>query len=567
MWMDWLKNFSSRFQNVQYEDSVQNKIEKLVWDQFPSIASYMKTQQKSCSFKSLACLVGSITPDDFEVGTHLEIHKRLNFKFVSKVLGFTEEDRNQYQIQATEIADTAFRRIDVTLREIASQDVRFNVTSVADILRIIDNTVDDHNNNKSKNMHFNLLPPYKALLIQHVVSFITLFFTNEEDAYTRRHSLRGQLEEYRETAWQLFKNVLEKKTEDHITAVFFKQALAKSVIDHVIDLIPLDIQETMMLKFSHQKYSIIRDVMEYIAEHGDFEECYRYISDPNTFVQEWLTKQMHTCIFDKMQGNRNQYAIFAQKHVRKICIEIEKAVEGASTAAGNKFSRNIKCHSPVKRWMASFSSQLNNAHVLPISEYNFSHVTEKSDIDVINFTQIVLEQLKETEETICRYFMNTNSNNIKWKISPVKQLMDQLWGCTSTCPFCSEPCKSTDKDHTELGVDHQCLQHRIEGFYGTKWKHSDKLVISFCNVDVQCDTLLFSYQNKGCEEEWIAYKEYKTKYPQWYIEPSPDTSKYWMWMLCRYQKEFEAKHKRKFESIPRSWKNLSMKEALRSLKH
>lgn len=578
MWSDWLKNFSSTLLDVHDEWSVQDKIEKLVWDRFPSIANYMKTQQRAYSYETLTCLVGSLTPEDFEIGTHLEIHKRLSFGTISNALGITEDNFSQYKIQATDIGDTIFRRIDVTLRDTASQDARFNVKSVADILRIIENAIDEHNTKKSQHWQFNLLPPYKALLIQHVVRYITNFFTNQEEEYTRRHSLRGQLEEYRETAWQLFKNVVDKKTEDHITAGFFKQALTKAVIDHVLDLIPIDIQDMMMFKFSHQKYSVIRDVMIYLADKNDFDECYRYILDPSTFVQEWLTKQMHTLVFDETTGKSNQYTLFAEKRIRKIfqgiekavkSITIEKAVKSIKPKTSLQYYRTLRAShaSPIKKWISSFIANLTKELMLPLDEFCFSHVTANSEIDVFSFTQIVLDQLEDMEETVCKHFTKTNVINIKWKKSPMSKLMDQLWGCTATCPFCREPCKSTDKDHTELGVDHQCLQHRIKGLSGTKWKGSDKLTLHFCNVDVQGNTISFLKNRDGDQEKWVKFNAYKSEYPKWYIEPSPDNSKYWIWLLCKYRKEFEEKHEGKFDHIPKSWKKIEKKEALNSLKH
>ncbi|VDI48948.1 Hypothetical predicted protein [Mytilus galloprovincialis] len=453
MWSDWMKNFSTTFQDVQDEWSVKDKIENLVWERFSSIAGYLKTQQTTCAYETLNCLVGSLCLEDFEIGKHLEIHKQLNLETITNAFGFTHEDFGQYKSNALDITNTTFRRIDVLLVDTSRQDARFNVKSVADILRIIENAVDDHNSFRSQDLRFNLLPPYKALLIQHVVGYITIFFNSQEQEYTRRHSLRGQLEEYRETVWQLFKNVVEKKTEDHITAGFFKQALTKSVIDHVSDMIPLDIQDTMLLKFTHQKYSVIRDILIYLAEKGEFDDCYRYISDPTTFVLEWLTNQMNTLVFDEIVGNSNQYVQFAKKHVQKLFIEIEKAVRSINVENAVKcapqtanesflfddptdiFNTATVC-SPVKKWIVSFTSYLTTMEILPISQYNFSHVTDKSEIDVYSFTQIVLEQLEDMEITVCRHFIKTTGNNIKWKKSPMTRIMDQLWGCTATCPFC-----------------------------------------------------------------------------------------------------------------------------------
>lgn len=42
----------------------------------------------------------------------------------------------------------------------------------------------------------------------------------KNDAYNNKHSPKAQMEEYRETAWQLFKNTVGSKA-DVIAVVFF----------------------------------------------------------------------------------------------------------------------------------------------------------------------------------------------------------------------------------------------------------------------------------------------------------------------------------------------------------
>lgn len=128
MWSDWLKNFSTTFQDVQDEWSVKDKIENLVWERFSSIAGYLKTQQTTCSYETLNCLVGSLCLEDFEIGKHLEIHKQLTLETITNALGFTHEDFGQYKSNALDIADTSFRRIDVSLVDTSRQDARFKVS-------------------------------------------------------------------------------------------------------------------------------------------------------------------------------------------------------------------------------------------------------------------------------------------------------------------------------------------------------------------------------------------------------------------------------------------------------
>jgi hypothetical protein len=61
-----------------------------------------------------------------------------------------------------------------------------------------------------------------------------VFFDNK---YDNKHSPRGQMEEYRRTAWTLFKNLVESKTDDMVAVGFFKEATMLKVKEHVSDLI------------------------------------------------------------------------------------------------------------------------------------------------------------------------------------------------------------------------------------------------------------------------------------------------------------------------------------------
>jgi CRISPR/Cas system type I-B associated protein Csh2 (Cas7 group RAMP superfamily) len=53
-----------------------------------------------------------------------------------------------------------------------------------------------------------------AMIMNHVVQYVTVIFTTLNNKYDSKHSPRGQMEEYRRTAWSLFKNLVESKTED-----------------------------------------------------------------------------------------------------------------------------------------------------------------------------------------------------------------------------------------------------------------------------------------------------------------------------------------------------------------
>ena len=67
-----------------------------------------------------------------------------------------------------------------------------------------------------------------------------------------------QGDKWKNIAWTLFKNLVESKTGDMVAVGFFKEATMLKVKEHVSDLIPLDVADTIMRLFSYEKYSAMK---------------------------------------------------------------------------------------------------------------------------------------------------------------------------------------------------------------------------------------------------------------------------------------------------------------------
>jgi hypothetical protein len=138
--------------------------------------------------------------------------------------------------------------------------------------------------------------------------------------------------------------------------------------------------------------------------------------------------------------------------------------------------------------------------------------------------------------------------------------MDKIWGCEEKCMFCNEPCKNTDKSHVSENIDHHCIQHRPNGISGF-FNVSDKSVcVDFCNSLIQ-STKRYSI---NCSD-YKDYKEYKAHYPDWYIQPTYDTSKYWMYVLCKYQQQLTDLYCSTLPHLPTTWNDITKEEAIDSL--
>ena len=126
--------------------------------------------------------------------------------------------------------------------------------------------------------------------------------------------------------------------------------------------------------------------------------------------------------------------------------------------------------------------------------------------------------------------------------------------------FCREPCKNTDKSHVSDDIDHQCIQHRPQGIGSFHYASDKSLSVEFCNSLVQSITMYAI----NCSD-YRYYKEYKTHHPDWYIQPTYDTSKYWMYVLCKYQHQLKDMYDTELPHLPTTWKDITKEEAIDSL--
>lgn len=132
------------------------------------------------------------------------------------------------------------------------------------------------------------------------------------------------MEEYKGTAWELFKNTVEDKTEDVIALGFFKDVIVKAIIDQASECLPIDAQESIQILFGNGKYSLIKGILIYLAEADDFEAYKSYIQDPLIFAHEWMNNFLDLKLFQEKQGNECLYTKLAKSRVSRMFVHISK---------------------------------------------------------------------------------------------------------------------------------------------------------------------------------------------------------------------------------------------------
>ncbi|XP_063411431.1 interferon-induced very large GTPase 1-like [Mytilus trossulus] len=548
-WSSWINQLGIK-DDIEFV-SIADQIEHLLFDKFPSDAAFLMQERSKAdlSHDHLTKLVGSIS---------LHQIKTDHFSRLATFWEFGKENSDKCRNQIVDIVNQTFRKIDSMLLELDSQDISFDISYVTEIMNIIVNDIDDHNDHTRNSYRFNFLPPFRAMIVNHVAVYVSFLFTKLNERYNKKHSPKGQMESYKGTAFALFINLVEQKTEDVIAAGFFKEAMIKAVVEHVTELLPIDVQENILVLFGNAKFSLMKDIMVYLANAEKYEEYVDYIHDPTTFAKSWITKLTNDVMFERKGNVETKYAYLAKSRVHKIFSHLLESIQEANE---NCFQLG---QSNVKHWIANFMNHVGESNYLPLSNDILIHVQSRKVSDINNFTEMVLDALKDTESIVLKNFQTTIASTVQWNENPIPQIMNRLWGCEAKCMFCYEPCKNTDSDHIRLGFPHQCIQHRPMGIRGFAWAGTDKFIVDFCNYSITTEKT-YKWHENDKKEEWKYYKDYKESHKDWDILPSSDVSKYWMWVVCKYQQEFAEMYGFKLPDIPAHWWSITKETAIESI--
>lgn len=553
MWNNWLDNLNMNF--VEHSFSVRDQIEKLLAEEYPSELVFMsRTRIDSDHDHEIkhAKLEGCIQSNMIK-NEHMSIRKTLD----SNTQG--EEPMDIYKEQAVHVTDGILRKIDMRLDELTKQDTRFDTVYVHEVLNIIASDFKSHNDHFSNDYKFNLHSTYRALLIDRVVIHITQTFTYLDQRYQSKHSPRGRLEEYKRTVWTLFVNLVEKKTEDMVIAGFIKEAFSEMVTEHVSLMIPMKAVDKVLVSFSQEKYSLMKAIMIDLANDGNFERYMSFIKEPASFARKWVSDFMYEEIFHIKTDGVHHYGVFARSQTQKIFEVLSRGISQTS-----QILKLEECLD-ISKWVETLTGILQESDILPLTKEHFVHVLDRHVSDPVNFKRVILDEMGKVEQLINKTFAEVKSTNVKWRTDVVSLIMDKLWGCEEKCMFCSEPCKNTDKAHGDFDVLHHCIQHRPQGINGFHRIIDRSLVVDFCNVLIQGDVGYFISDSDVITGIARKYKEYKTHYPNWDIQPTYDTSKYWMYVMCTYQHKLKDFYRLKLPHIPSSWNDITLEDALNSL--
>ncbi|VDI62420.1 Hypothetical predicted protein [Mytilus galloprovincialis] len=529
-------------QRIETLESQDVKIKVLIKDQIMALL-----QQE---FPSDAEFVGQLgLPNTETYGSYNQLVGTIDVFLISTKDPFIEPDSppEKCRNQTIEVANHIFQKIDTKFAELGLTDIQFDLTYVQEILEIVVSNISEHNLHLNNTYKFDLLPKFQALIMIHAINYATEFFSRRIKV-----PCEPQTDDYKTTAWCYFKNIARGETEDVIACGFFNAAVVKVIEEQVSELLPMEAQGSVQGILSHGKQTLIKRILIDLAEKEDFMQYKAFIKDPYTYAEKWILELTNRKMFEEHTEDVSLYAQLAKKQVSQILNELGniviKAIDDRNTG--------------MSSWVETFVTKNNECNTLALSKDIFVHVENRNVTNLQTFSHALTEEIVEMRRRLFSIYEHDTAVSVQWITNPVSEILDKLWGCLDLCVFCKEPCMITSKDHVMEGKLHECVQHRPLGIGGYKKSDSKKMVVDFCSHKVSGDQ---KYRHSN--GYWL-YKEYKEHFPDWEIPPSSDTSKYWIWVMCKFQNELAEMYSMKIpdiEDIPEHWTSYTKQIAIDSL--
>ncbi|XP_062396806.1 interferon-induced very large GTPase 1-like [Sardina pilchardus] len=354
---------------------------------------------------------------------------------------------------------------------------------------------------------------------------------------------------------------------------FTKTCVAPQVKDYVSKHLGQAIADEMKTGEGGEVYSSHSDfqfaLLKQLLERDSFKEYRDYAKSNETFVKDWIKKQ----IKEKMSES-GRMAKLQKNLLSKIIHKIINAITSSS--------KNGALHVFIEE----FCFHIGNDLAFPQDVLRTFLSLNKAKTDP--FAMFLSKYIKTLGESLSQgYDANVRIGIVRLLTdlpsSPHELLFSSLYACRHQCPFCGMPCEAAGKGHGT----HFSSMHRSGAFTGSRCDNSRKLEIDICTtlvvdpdktrvfiVRLFCgfwrklglffkDRSFVDKTHKTCP-----YKEYRTIYPDWEIkgDPKSETSNYWKYVLKKFNKEFTEAYDAQPADIPEEWERLTADDALMGLK-
>ncbi|XP_073491951.1 interferon-induced very large GTPase 1-like isoform X4 [Aquarana catesbeiana] len=399
---------------------------------------------------------------------------------------------------------------------------------------------------ESKNLH--LSTEFELDIKLHILGKASRDFQEMHEKFIKENDPKLCLEKlkpgYLKTFISLFqeKDICQTKAKE-----FCERCLKPAIMDHVFRHLGQKIVDEIVSsdkKFSSRTFFqdfLLRELLEEMS----FQTYVKYTLSYENYTKDWILNYTETYtkpqILKPLQEN--------------LLSSLDKKINGALTEDNSLKS------SSVSDFLKSVCEILKEELVIPQNE--MQAVTFQNTADVGQFSSDIQIFLRDTETKVLSELQSMDIKSVLSRVTvkPQDELFRKVVGCGEQCPFCAVPCEAGGDEHKE----HFATIHRPQGLGRYRNSATEILVTNICSTDVVSGC---RFQCSATEGKSHPYKEYRTIYPDWAIQPDPsiESSDYWKYIFMMYNDKFAEEYKAKPAEIPDGWKSITEEKALQSLK-
>ncbi|XP_066485319.1 interferon-induced very large GTPase 1-like [Tiliqua scincoides] len=464
--------------------------------------------------------------------------KYLNTSLMVKVKNFFTD----YLSGAQEFANSLIEVCRSYVTEKVSTKRDYDETYCQELLRIINDGLQGKDFQK-----FNFSKYFEVELKYYIMGEAADAFQKMHDDFFKANNPHQHLENLKPQYFSIFKDLYyegdacQKRAKD-----FCDLCLKPALVDHLDKRLGIEIVDDILSSGQSVQYgsrSFFQfTVQKSLLEKKKFDDYVKYINNYTDFVTTWI----HTNLLEHYR-QRKDLAVLEKRILSAV---IKKTKEALESPAEQTLAEFLEC----------FRHEMREE--LVISKEALDVVLFNNDANAGPFSEEVQASISEVTEDILsersRMSVETVLSSIPFK--PQEEIFKHVFGCGKQCPFCKVPCEAGGGNHRE----HFASVHRPQGLGRYRYIQSDKLVYSLCSSDV-CSNA--SFRNLETGFEWHPYKEYRTYYPDWRIQPDPSisASDYWKFVFSEFNKQFAVEYSAVCADLPDDWKNITKQQALESI--
>lgn len=525
IWDDWIEEFRSKNPEVQFasDEEIENSVIVCISQILRGDDQLVlkKLSQKSITWYSL----------DFVVNK--DKHLASTRFFLKHIVGTTTNDHEAAKLQNNLfLEETRANLMEVTDFQGFSEAIMY------DLLYKLYCSIKSFNDNKQKNFKFT--HEYTVDILLTVGGYAVRHYKDLMITFRRNNDPLGSLIGDRNMYLNTFRSEYDEIAQETAAAENFCYLIVESIKSIRANEISLEIVKIMKAKeeklFEQVEFKIklLTQLATLVDKLNKGEPCkftrsqifdhYTvYLKDIRNSFKFWSKYFVMEFCRKTTNGKSNFTSIVKQK-LENLLENVRQEVKSLNECASLTDWLKKFYHKFLEKLKLDLSVLQRNVGGFKVTSVDFfaSQVMEGFD----KAEQSFMDELERSEKVLLE-IMDCNN-------PPDKILYDTILGCDAQCPFCGEQCDLSSPNHVKE-TPHRVRVHRPDCLGKYKWSQSKELSFVVCNTSI-CENAMF--KNADTNNEYVPYKEYKSIYENWYIQPEKTAEPlYWKWFVATFINE------------------------------